>query len=75
MSAMSTMGKLVLLCCHFDTVFLKLFFLGILLRHSGSLRDGTGLTKCIVGLWESGIWLVCPVTFYFKSVADDMFLL
>ena len=58
--------------CVFKTVA---FFGGILLRHSGSLRDGTGLTKCIVGLWEPGIWLVCFVTFYFKSVVDDMFLL
>lgn len=58
--AMSTMGKFVLLCCHFDSAFLKLFdasfFFAILLWHSGSLRDASGLAKGIVGLWEPGIW-------------------
>lgn len=55
--AMSTMGKFVLLCCHFDIVFLKLlvaFFFVILLWHSGSQRDVSA--KCILGLWEPGMW-------------------
>lgn len=56
---MSTMGKFVLLCSRFDTVFLKLFvasfFFTILLWHSGSLWDASGLDKSIVGLWEPGI--------------------
>lgn len=39
--AMSTKGKFVLLCCHFDTVFQTFccMFFAILLWHSGSLRD------------------------------------
>lgn len=57
----SIMGKFVLpLRCHFDTVFKTscplFFFLAILLWHSGSLRDVGAFTKCIVGLWEPGIW-------------------
>lgn len=47
--AMNTMGKFVLLCCHFDTVF-KTFC--CLFSCCGILRDVSGLTERTVGLWE-----------------------
>lgn len=54
---METMGKFVLLCSHFDSVFLKLFvsFFYHPVVALGVCGDAGGLPECTVGLWKPGI--------------------
>lgn len=60
--AASTMGKFVLLCCHFDTVFLKVSVASIfLLRVDGGRHPAVAFSEPVgrsVGspraLWDSG---------------------
>lgn len=62
--AMKTMVKFVLLCSHFDSVFLKhfvAFFFAILPWHSGCAVMPVGSPSA---LWDCGslpcsLWLVC----------------
>lgn len=63
--AMKTMGKFVLLCSHFHSVFLKhfvsFFFFAILPWHSGCAVMPVGSPSALwdCGSLQCGLWLVC----------------